>query len=121
MSGVGRRTLYRKSVTEEYLNSTPEPGENEEIALVQAPRGSNIIEVGAKPGVGAGETGPRGQERAVARRYCCLLRSFVEGQQVKGTRPHGADIAWPLATPDYVTVASSVLLLHRPTNLLHCG
>lgn len=45
MAGVGRRTLYRKSVTDEYLNSTPEPGENEEIALVQAPRGSNIIEV----------------------------------------------------------------------------
>lgn len=45
MSGVGRRTLYRKSVTEEYLNSTPEPRENEEVALVQAPRGSNIIEV----------------------------------------------------------------------------
>lgn len=45
MAGVGRRTLYRKSVTDEYLNSTPEPGENEEISLVQAPRGSNIIEV----------------------------------------------------------------------------
>lgn len=46
MAGVGRRTLYRKSVTDDYLNSTPEPGENEEIALAQAPRGSNIIEVG---------------------------------------------------------------------------
>lgn len=46
MAGVGRRTLYRKSVTDEYLNSSPEPGENEEIALAQAPRGSNIIEVG---------------------------------------------------------------------------
>lgn len=45
MAGVGRRTLYRKSVTDDYLNSTPEPGDNEEIALVQAPRGSNIIEV----------------------------------------------------------------------------
>lgn len=45
MAGVGRRTLYRKSVTDDYLNSTPEPGENEEIALAQAPRGSNIIEV----------------------------------------------------------------------------
>ncbi|CAN0591654.1 unnamed protein product, partial [Ectocarpus sp. 12 AP-2014] len=36
---------YRKSVTDDYLNSTPEPGENEEIALAQAPRGSNIIEI----------------------------------------------------------------------------
>ncbi|CAM9497649.1 unnamed protein product [Pylaiella littoralis] len=45
MAGVGRRTLYRKSVTDDYLNSTPEPGENEEIALAQAPRGSNIIEI----------------------------------------------------------------------------
>lgn len=45
MAGVGRRTLYRKSVTDDYLNSTPEPGENEEIVLVRAPRGSNIIEV----------------------------------------------------------------------------
>ncbi|CAM9697192.1 unnamed protein product [Discosporangium mesarthrocarpum] len=44
MAGLGRRTLYRKSVTDNYLNSFPEPGENEEIALVQAPRGSNIIE-----------------------------------------------------------------------------
>lgn len=45
MAGVGRRTLYRKSVTDDYLNSTPEPGDNEEIVLVRAPRGSNIIEV----------------------------------------------------------------------------
>ncbi|CBJ25456.1 conserved unknown protein [Ectocarpus siliculosus] len=45
MAGVGRRTLYRKSVTDDYLNSTPEPGENEEIVLAQAPRGSNIIEI----------------------------------------------------------------------------
>eukprot|EP00903_Cladosiphon_okamuranus_P020028 g18396.t1 len=45
MAGVGRRTLYRKSVTDDYLNSTPEPRENEEIALAQAPRGSNIIEI----------------------------------------------------------------------------
>ncbi|CAM9377175.1 unnamed protein product [Choristocarpus tenellus] len=45
MAGLGRRTLYRKSVTDNYLNSLPEPGDDEEIALVQAPRGSNIIEI----------------------------------------------------------------------------
>ncbi len=45
MSGSGRKSHYRKSVTDEYLNSFPEPEEGDQIVLVKGSRGTNIFEV----------------------------------------------------------------------------
>ena len=45
MSGAGRKGAYRKGVTEEVINGTPLPEENEFVALVKAPRGGNVIEI----------------------------------------------------------------------------
>jgi probable RNA-binding protein EIF1AD len=45
MSGAGRKSLYRKSVTTEYLSGFPEPEVGDYIALVKASRGTNIFEV----------------------------------------------------------------------------
>ena len=47
MSGAGRKTAYRKAVTEEVLSGYPEPDAavGELVARVEAPRGGNIIEV----------------------------------------------------------------------------
>ena len=45
MSGAKRKGGYRKGVVDDYLNSYPEPEENEYIALVCGSRGSNIFEI----------------------------------------------------------------------------
>lgn len=45
MSGAKRSGKYRKSVTDEYINSYPEPEEDEAIARVRGSRGSNIFEI----------------------------------------------------------------------------
>ena len=47
MSGTGRKSAYRKSVTEEVLNSFPEPdlGAGERLARVVHSRGGNILQV----------------------------------------------------------------------------
>lgn len=47
MSGTGRKSAYRKSVTEEVLNSFPEPDHEagERIARVVQSRGGNILQV----------------------------------------------------------------------------
>lgn len=50
MAGIGRRTLYRKSVMESYLNEVPELEEGQLIAKVIASRGSNILEITASTG-----------------------------------------------------------------------
>lgn len=47
MSGTGRKSAYRKSVTEEVLNSFPEPDRaaGERVARVVQSRGGNILQV----------------------------------------------------------------------------
>jgi len=47
MSGAGRKTGYRKGVTDKYLNDLPLPNEeeNEFIAQISGSRGSNVFEV----------------------------------------------------------------------------
>ena len=45
MSGAKRKGGYRKGVVDDYLNSYPEPEENERIALVCGSRGNNIFEI----------------------------------------------------------------------------
>lgn len=47
MSGAGRKSAYRKSVTEEVLNSFPEPdvAAGERVAQVVQSRGGNILQV----------------------------------------------------------------------------
>lgn len=47
MSGAGRKSAYRKSVTEEVLNSYPEPdvAAGERVAQVVQSRGGNILQV----------------------------------------------------------------------------
>jgi hypothetical protein len=45
MSGSGRKTHYRKSVTEEFLHGLPVPEENEVICKTHSSRGTNIFEV----------------------------------------------------------------------------
>lgn len=45
MSGAKRNGQYRKNITQEYLNSCPEPQEDELIVKVKGSRGSNIFEV----------------------------------------------------------------------------
>ena len=49
MSGAGRKSAYRKSVTEEVLNSFPEPDREagERVARVVQSRGGNILQVRA--------------------------------------------------------------------------
>jgi len=53
MSGVRRKTKYRKSVEADVLDSLPEPLEDEEIVRVVASRGGNLIEVETVEGVQA--------------------------------------------------------------------
>jgi probable RNA-binding protein EIF1AD len=53
MSGVRRKTKYRKGVEEDVLHSLPEPKEGESIVRVVAPRGGNLVEVEAVDGVKA--------------------------------------------------------------------
>jgi len=45
MSGVRRKTKYRKSVENDVLNALPEPKEGEAVVRVVASRGGNLIEV----------------------------------------------------------------------------
>jgi probable RNA-binding protein EIF1AD len=45
MSGSGRKSQYRKSVTSNFLNENNIPSENEEIVLVLGNRGSNLFEI----------------------------------------------------------------------------
>ena len=45
MAGLGRRTHYRKHLTDSVLFDKPEPQENERIAKVVATRGSNQFDV----------------------------------------------------------------------------
>lgn len=45
MSGSGRKSQYRKSVTEKYLDSDITPKEGELIVLVLSNRGANIFEI----------------------------------------------------------------------------
>jgi len=45
MSGLGRRTHYRKHLTDSVWNDFPEPGENELIVKVMASRGSNQFDI----------------------------------------------------------------------------
>jgi probable RNA-binding protein EIF1AD len=45
MSGSGRKGSYRKGVTDNVLNDTPLPEENELVVRVKAPRGGNVIEI----------------------------------------------------------------------------
>ena len=51
MSGAGRKSAYRKSVTEEVLNSFPEPdaAKGERVAQVVQSRGGNILQVRLSP------------------------------------------------------------------------
>lgn len=45
MSGAGRKSQYRKSVTDDYLNGLPLPEDRDVIAQVKSSRGTNIFEV----------------------------------------------------------------------------
>lgn len=45
MSGLGRRTHYRKTLTDSVLNDFPEPQEDEKVAKVVATRGSNQFDI----------------------------------------------------------------------------
>ena len=45
MSGSGRKSHYRKNITEKFLNSMPVPEEGEDIVKVHGSRGTNIFEV----------------------------------------------------------------------------
>jgi hypothetical protein len=45
MSGLGRRTQYRKHLTDSVLNDFPVPGENQFIARILATRGGNQFEI----------------------------------------------------------------------------
>jgi probable RNA-binding protein EIF1AD len=49
MSGLGRRTHYRKHLTDSVLNDLPEPGPNERIAKVLSTRGSNQFDLIVAP------------------------------------------------------------------------
>jgi hypothetical protein len=46
MSGSGRKSAYRKGVTDSFLNDFPEPEDGKTmVARVRASRGTNIFEV----------------------------------------------------------------------------
>jgi len=45
MSGVRRKTKYRKAVQSDILDSLPEPKENEEVVRISELRGGNLVEV----------------------------------------------------------------------------
>ena len=52
MAGLGRRSHYRKHLTDSVLNDLPEPTENERIAKVVGTRGSNQFELVIDPSEG---------------------------------------------------------------------
>lgn len=45
MSGIGRKSSYRKGVTQQYSSSLPLPDENNLVVRVTASRGSNIFDI----------------------------------------------------------------------------
>jgi len=45
MAGLGRRTHYRKHLTDSIIYDYPEPGDNERIAKVVATRGGNQFDI----------------------------------------------------------------------------
>jgi len=45
MSGAGRKSKFRKSVTDEFLTALPEPGEGEYVCKIAGSRGANMFEV----------------------------------------------------------------------------
>jgi len=45
MSGVKRRTAYRKAVTDAVTDTFPEPSASERVVQVLRSHGSNILEV----------------------------------------------------------------------------
>lgn len=45
MSGLGRRSQYRKHLTDSVLHELPEPSETEEIAKIVASRGGNQFDI----------------------------------------------------------------------------
>jgi len=49
MAGLGRRSHYRKHLTDSVLNDLPEPSENERIAKVVGTRGGNQFELVVDP------------------------------------------------------------------------
>ena len=51
MSGAKRSSKYRKSVTNDYINSFPEPEADEAIVKVRGSRGANIFEIELLPSV----------------------------------------------------------------------
>lgn len=50
MSGSGRKSSYRKTVTDQVLYGEPEPKEDEQIVRVVALRGSNLFQVECSDG-----------------------------------------------------------------------
>ena len=55
MAGLGRRSHYRKHLTDSVLHDLPEPSENERIAKVFGTRGSNQFELIVDPGPGSNQ------------------------------------------------------------------
>ena len=51
MSGSGRKSHYRKSVQDSFLNGFPVPEENDSICRVAGSRGSNLFELELVGGV----------------------------------------------------------------------
>ena len=47
MSGAGRKSKFRKKVTDDFLHALPEPGDGEYVMRVTGSRGANIFEVAA--------------------------------------------------------------------------
>ena len=56
MAGLGRRSHYRKHLTDSVLNDFPEPSQNERIAKVLGTRGSNQFELVVADSVQNGES-----------------------------------------------------------------
>jgi len=59
MSGLGRRTHYRKHLTDSVLYDLPEPKEDERIAKVVATRGGNQFEIVLAGSAGGGSSGSK--------------------------------------------------------------
>ena len=59
MAGLGRRSHYRKHLTDSVLNDLPEPHENERIAKVLGTRGGNQFELVIDPQDGELDTTPQ--------------------------------------------------------------
>jgi len=57
MSGLGRRSHYRKHLADSILNDYPEPAQNERIAKVVGTRGSNQFDVVVSPSIQESNSG----------------------------------------------------------------